>query len=116
MHDEDRGFLRGHAELREQRVGGRVGFQVQPPGRDPVPRHELAHAPDVRRIPRADDPHAAAEADQEGTTDEIGAQDEVAERGILGNQLPEPSGWHRQHFAGIGRRGGVEGALTGEQA
>ena len=62
---------------------------------------ELAQPPRVGRVARADDPEAGAEADQDRAADEVGAQDQVAERRVLGDELAQPLGGDREHLAGL---------------
>ena len=47
-------------ELAQQRLGGRVVLEVDPAVRQAVARGELAQAPRVGRVARADDPEARA--------------------------------------------------------
>ena len=72
----------------EHGLGGRVGLQVQPAVREPVPGREVADPPGVRGVPRADDPQADAEPDQDRAAQQVGAQDQVAERRDRGPPAP----------------------------
>ena len=116
VHDHHRGVLRRQAELGQQGLGGRVGLKVQPPAREPVAGREVPDPPGVRGVPRADDPQAGPEADQDRTAQQIGAQDEVAERRIAGHQVPEPADGDREHLARVESHRGIVGALAGQQA
>ncbi len=115
-HDDDGRVRRGHAKLGEQGLGARVGFQVQPPVREPVTGREIPQPPGIRRIPGADDPQAHPEPDQQRAADQAGAQDQVAEDGIAEHQLLEPIAGHGEHLTLVGGHGAVEGGLPGQQA
>ena len=116
MHDHQRGVLRRHTELGRHGLGGRVGLQIQPAVREPVSGREVPDPPGVRGVLRADDPQAGPEPDEDRAAQQVGTQDQVAERGIAGHQLPEPADRHREHLARVDGYCGIPGALAGQQA
>lgn len=93
-----------------------LDHDVQPPTRKPAPGREVPDAPGVRGVPRARDPQADPEPDQSRASQQVGAQDEVAERGIAGHQFPEPADRHREHLARVEGHRGIVGAPAGQQA
>ena len=83
--------------------------------RQPVARRELAQAPRVGRVARADDPEPGAEADQDRAADDERAQDQIAEHGILGDELAQPVRGHDEDLAGLAHDRGHERRLARQQ-
>ena len=97
--DHDRGLLGRHTELAEQRLGRRIGLQIQPAVGQPVAGREVAQPPGVRRVPGTDDAEASAQADQDRAAEEVGAQHQLTEPGIADDQVPELVHRHHEHLA-----------------
>jgi hypothetical protein len=116
VHDHDRGVRRRQAELGRHSLGRRVGLEVQPPVREPVAGREVPDPPGVRGVFRADDAQADAEPDQDRAAQQVGTEDEVAERRITVHQVPELADRDREHLARVQGHRGVVGALAGQQA
>ena len=114
--DHDRRLLRSHAELAQQRLRLPGPPRVDPAVRQPVAGRELAQPPRVRRVARADDPEAGAEPDQQRAPEQVGAQDEVAERRVVRRQLAQPLDRHGEHLARLDDHRREERGLAGEQA
>src|ERR1700675_1231226 len=70
----------------------------------------------VRGVPGADDPQPGPEPNQDRPADQVGAQDEVADALVAGDDFPEPAGRHGEDLALVHGHGGVVGALPGQQA
>ena len=90
VQDHDRGFLRRHTELGEQRLGPGIAVQIEPPVRKPVAGREVPDPAGVRGVPGVDDPQPGPEPNQDRPADQVGAQDEVADALVAGDEFPEP--------------------------
>ena len=87
--DDDRRLLGRHPEPLEERLGAVVALRVDPAERKPVACGEVAEAPGVREVARADDLQPGADATQQLATLEEGAQHQVAERRIFADELAQ---------------------------
>ncbi len=64
--------------------------------REAVACEKLAQARGIRREARGDDPETDVVVEHDRPLDEAGAQDQVAERGIVGEQVAQPRRGHGQ--------------------
>ena len=76
-------------ELVEQRLRVLVLLQIDPLMGHPVARQVLPQAPGIRREPRADQLEAGPDADQDRAPGHEGAENDVAERLVLGDELAQ---------------------------
>ena len=93
-----------------------VLLEVDEPVGKAVPRGELAEAARVRREARADDAQARPEFDQHRAAGQERVEEEVAEHGVLRDELAELLDGHRKDFALLDDHRGEERGLPGEQA
>src|SRR4029079_6398605 len=114
--DHDRGFLGRDPEPLEERLGTGGPLRVDPAERQPVAGSEVAEATGVREAARADDLQPGAETAEQLSTQEEGAQYEVAERRIFADQAAQGLRGHLQSLPGLADDRRVEGRLPGQQA
>ena len=83
--------------------------------REPVAGRELPKTPSVRREPGADELEAAAQSDQDGAAHDVGPQDQVSERCVIGDQAAQR--FHRdvEDLACLAHLRGHKGDLAGEE-
>ena len=81
-----------------------------------VSHRELTKSQRIRGEAGADDPESGAEPDQQVPTHKVGAQDQIAEHGIVGNQLAYLLGRDDEYLAVLDRFGGEERHLTFQES
>jgi hypothetical protein len=107
--------VRADLELTQERFRDRVFLDVDPVVGQAVAGGELAQPAGVGREAGADDLQSRTEADQMGTEEEKGAQQEVAETGVVGDDGAQRGGGDGQDTPRLLHDGGEVGDLVGQQ-
>jgi hypothetical protein len=113
--DHDRRFGGVDAERLEQRIGFLVLLEVHPLVGHPVAGQELSQAMGAPRVARADQLHTCPDVDQDLAAREVGAQDDVAQLLVFGDQRAQPLGRHLDDLAGVADDRGQVRRRAGQQ-
>ena len=81
----------------------------------PVAGQEFAQPARVGRVARADDPHAAADLDQQRPAGQVRPEDQVAELLVTGDQLAQALERHVDHLARVADDRAQVHPATGQQ-
>ena len=115
QHDE-RQVRKRDVEETQQVLGLGRPLQLQPSKGNAVPGEHLEQAPGVAIEPGADQGESRAAFGQSGVANEHGAQDVLAEVGLLGHDDPHLLNRHAQHTASGPHHGRQVHPLTRQQA
>ena len=114
--DHDRRLFGVDVQLTQERLGLVVGLEVDPAVRKAIAGAELAQPACVVGVPRADDREAGAEPDQHLAAQQERPQDQVAEHGVLGDELAQALDRDDQHLARLAHDRREQRGLVREQA